>query len=211
MIAEQKVKTIEQLLLYDQAQGQHASDPATAMAQALAQQRAQVMAAAAAQQRQEVGLAMAQAQVLQQAHAAAAAAQHMAGAPAGQAAAAGEVAVVPAPEDGDKAEPKKKRKLVQIDADGNILKKAPSGYNMYMTESMKELVDGEKPKFGDVASKWKDLTTDQKEDWNKKAKDAAPKAAGEKWIDVDVDEPKKKKKKREKSGYNLYVADMMVR
>lgn len=57
-----------------------------------------------------------------------------------------------------------------------------------------------------MASAWKDLTGQEKEDWSKKAKDAAPKAVGEKWIDQ---EPTKKKKKRDKSGYNLYVAATM--
>jgi len=68
--------------------------------------------------------------------------------------------------------------------------------------------NGGKPNFGNIASAWKDLTKGEKDEWNEKAKNAAPKAVGEKWVDVD-DEPKKKRK-REKSGYNLYVREMMV-
>jgi len=109
----------------------------------------------------------------------------------------------------DAAQIKKKKKRVFIDADGNVIKRAMSGYNMYMTELMKIIgPDGEKPSFGGVASAWKDLSDKEKSDWTVKAKAKVPQSVGEKWIEEE-DVPKKKKRKREKSGYNVYVATMM--
>lgn len=111
--------------------------------------------------------------------------------------------------EGEAFKPRKKVRVF-LDADGNVIKKAMSGYNMYMTEMMKEMgKDGEKPKFGEVAASWKEISDADKEEWAVRAKAAVPKAVREEWIDEAALPRKKKRKKRDKSGYNLYVAALM--
>ena len=134
VMAEQKVQSIESILILSQQQqqGQGAAPSAqpgsqgannTPAAHFQAQRAAMVQALALQQRQQEL-----QAQ------------QHNMYNPA---AAAGAPAVMPAPPAATTAAaapvpvPKKKRKRkVQVDKDGNILKKPASGYTMYMTETM---------------------------------------------------------------------------
>ena len=107
IIAQEKVKTIEQLLMASMHPAPTAAAyERVAMAAAVAQQ---------AQQQQAVQAWQHEMRVQEQ--------QHQAEqAPVAAAAAA--------------AEAPKKRKRVLVDADGKIIKKAASGYNLYMTEMM---------------------------------------------------------------------------
>ena len=125
VMAEQKVQSLEGILIASQQLGgqqqqqqqqqQFAGSSQDPAAHFQAQRAAMVQALALQQRQQEL-----QAQ------------QQFAAAPNH------EVQVVPAPAVPEK---KKRKRKVMLDKDGNILKKAASGYTMYMTETMVSLLE----------------------------------------------------------------------
>lgn len=134
VMAEQKVQSLEGILILSQQQQQAGQGPAPA--QPGGQQGNNTPAAHFQAQR----AAMVQAMALQQRQQELQAQQQMQYNPAAAAAGAPGAPVMPAPVAAaapPAVEPKKKRKRkVLLDKDGNILKKAASGYTMYMTETM---------------------------------------------------------------------------
>ena len=91
--------------------------------------------------------------------------------------------------------------------------KKSSGYNLFLSAAMKGSVGEEKKSMAEAVSLWQNLTLDEKNEWNEKAKEKNAQgnsSNGDGMVVKKATKKKSEKGKRKMSGYNLFTRAKMA-